>query len=258
MFAAILIAIACLFATTTYAWREAREIRLPGELRIVNEGLAHDDTNWFLSNQHVLYKTTIEPMEIVAANYHAIPQELSQRRYNHIGDIDVIDGIIYGGLESSNEPQGILAAWNATDLSLIRYKETTMKGMPWVAIDPKTRLLYSAVWNDCCKLQVYDLVTFDFVGTVATTNPEGLPREIQGGAFYENDLYLAVNGNCSIYKMDINTGHIDFVLSDSMNHHDYEMEGLTFWDLRKQGYGVMHMYGNFMTIREKGIRSYSP
>jgi hypothetical protein len=72
---------------SSHAWREAREIRLPGELRIVNEGLAHDDSHWFLSNQHVLYKTTVAPMEIVTANYHAIPQELGQRRYNHIGDI---------------------------------------------------------------------------------------------------------------------------------------------------------------------------
>jgi hypothetical protein len=140
--------------------------------------------------------------------------------------ISVLDGIIYGGLESSNEPQGILAAWNASDLSFLRYQETTQKGMPWVAIDPKTRLLYSAVWNDCRALQMYNLDTFDFVGTLKTSNPEGLPREIQGGAFYQNDLYLAVNGNCSIYKMDIQTGAIEFVLSDSLGrHHDYEMEG---------------------------------
>lgn len=239
------------------AWTETRQLRLPGELRIVNEGLSHDDQYWYLSNQHVLYKTTVDPMKIVTSNYHAIPEELSKRRYDHIGDIDVFEGIIYGGLESDREDNGILAAWNASDLSLIKYKETNQSGMPWVAVDPNSRLLYSAVWNDCCELQIYNVDTFDFVGTLKGTS--NLPPEIQGGAFYQNDLYLAVNGNCSIYKMDITTGDLSFVLSDMpYQKHIYEMEGLTFWDLQHLGLGVMHMYGNFMTVREKSIRSYSP
>jgi hypothetical protein len=36
------------------------------------------------------------------------------------------------------------------------------------------------------------------------------------------------------------------------------MEGLTFWDLRDQNLGVMHMFGNFMQLKEKCLRSYSP
>ncbi len=99
--------------------------------------------------------------------------------------------MIYGGLESSNENQGILAAWNASDLSILRYTETTQDGMPWVAVDPATRTLYSAVWNDCCNLQTYDVDTFQFKETITAVN--GLPREIQGAAFYENELYLSVN-----------------------------------------------------------------
>lgn len=164
--------------------------------------------------------------------------------------------MLYGGLESSKENQGILAAWNASDLSIIRYTETTQDGMPWVAVDPATRLLYSAVWNDCCNLQVYDLDTFAFKESITAVN--GLPREIQGAAFYENELYLAVNGNCSIYKMNLQSKEVSFVLSDQYRKYEYEMEGLTFWDLTHKGLGVMHMYGNFMEIKEKGIRNYKP
>jgi hypothetical protein len=126
-----------------------------------------------------------------------------------------------------------------------------------VAVDPSTRILYSAVWNDCCDLQMYNADTFDYLGKL--TAPDGLPREIQGAAFYENDLYLAVNGNCSIYQMNLITKEINFVLSDlPYKKHIYEMEGLTFWDLREKGLGVMHMYGNFETLLEKAIRSYTP
>ena len=37
------------------------------------EGLTHDDEYWYMSNQHVLYKTTVDPITIVLANYRAIP-----------------------------------------------------------------------------------------------------------------------------------------------------------------------------------------
>eukprot|EP00599_Poterioochromonas_sp_BG-1_P003664 CAMPEP_0173148778 /NCGR_PEP_ID=MMETSP1105-20130129/9930_1 /TAXON_ID=2985 /ORGANISM="Ochromonas sp., Strain BG-1" /LENGTH=196 /DNA_ID=CAMNT_0014063513 /DNA_START=207 /DNA_END=797 /DNA_ORIENTATION=+ len=196
-------------------------------------------------------------MTIVASNHHAIPEELGKQRYNHIGDIDVFEGVIYGGLESSEVSEGIIAAWNTSDLSLIKYKLTSQHKMPWVAVNPKTRLLYSAVWNDCCNLQVYSVDTFDFVGTLTAVN--GLPAEIQGAAFFEDDLYLAVNGNCSIYKLNMQTNETSFVLSDEpYDHHEMEMEGLTFWDLRSRGLGVMHMYGNFETLREKSIHSFNP
>lgn len=90
-----LLVCAILYTSCCVAWEEVRELRIPGELRIVNEGLSHDDQYWYLSNQHVLYKTEQDPMKIVLANYHAIPSELGQRRYDHIGDIDVFEGKHY-------------------------------------------------------------------------------------------------------------------------------------------------------------------
>ena len=48
-------------------------------------------------------------------------------------------------------------------------------------------------------------------------------------------LYLAVNGNCSVYRLDVHSGEVSLVLSDTYakRPHEYEMEGITFWDLRK-------------------------
>lgn len=86
------IVIVAVLLTVTTAWEEVRELRLPGQLRIANEGLSHDDKYWYISNAHVLYKTEIDPMTIVQENYHAIPSELGKRRFDHIGDIDVFEG----------------------------------------------------------------------------------------------------------------------------------------------------------------------
>lgn len=107
--------------------------------------------------------------------------------------------------------------------------------------------------------------TFALKGKLSPAAGQELPGEIQGGAVNPAEpgfIYLSINANCSIYKMDLNTGEVRFVLSDDYAHrpHEYEMEGITFWDLRDHtpNFGVMHFFGNFMTVKEKGIRSYTP
>lgn len=171
-----------------------------------------------------MYKTSIGPIKIELANYNAIPEDMRALGCDHIGDIDVYDGIIYGGIEGCEDGKGVLATWNTTDLQMLRHTKTTMKGMPWVAIEPSTTNIYSAVWNDCCSLQVYDMQTFEYIKTVTVGNETvHLPGEIQGGAFYEGELYLAVNGDDGIWKVNVTTGDLWFVLSDEYKHHEYEV-----------------------------------
>lgn len=126
-------------------WVEKRDSRMPGELRVVNEGIAHDNEYWYFSNQHFLYQTTVD-VSITNKNYNAIPPELQSLSYNHIGDIDILDGVIYGGLEDRNDGNGVLASWNTTTLEMINYRITEQKDMPWVAIDPSTTNIWSSVW----------------------------------------------------------------------------------------------------------------
>ena len=81
---------------------------------------------FYHSNQHFLYKTDIEPLRVTMTNYEAIPQELRGEGYNHIGDIDILDGIIYSGIEGG--PTARLASWNTTDLSFISSAVTDLEG----------------------------------------------------------------------------------------------------------------------------------
>jgi hypothetical protein len=42
-----------------HGWSLVREERMPSlKLRIVNEGIAHDDNYWYFSNQHLLYRVS--------------------------------------------------------------------------------------------------------------------------------------------------------------------------------------------------------
>lgn len=176
---------------------------------------------------------------VYIANYHAIPEELIHASYNHIGDIDVYDGIIYGGIEAKNG-NAALAKWHSSNLTLISYTITEQKGLPWVAVDPSSELLYSALWNDCCQLQIYDMHSFKHVSSL--TIPTGMPNEVQGGAFYNGLLYLSSNTNVSVWSIDIQTSEKSFILSDDyIDSHIYEMEGLDFWNLEKYGLGTMHL-----------------
>lgn len=234
-----------------------RDIKIPLALRVVNEGLANDGVNWYFSQQHFLVKTTFDPITTVMSNIKAIPPELRDLGYAHIGDIDSSGSVIYGGIEvKGGSHPGVLAKWRTSDLSLIGYNFTTMDGMPWVAVDAKTRRLYSAVWNDRANLSVFDLDTFAPIGVV--TVPAGLPGEIQGGAFWKDELYLSTNGNCSVYRLNLETLDISRVLSDVDDKPwVYEMEGIDFWDKSASGLGIMHIYGNFMGA-EKTVHNFNP
>ena len=211
---------------------------MPINLRPANEGLTHDKTSWFFSNQHILYKTSKLPIEVTLSKA-SIPNELKTSRYDHIGDIDVDSeaGVLYAGLESSEDFPGILAAYNTSDFSLLRMKTTSQRGAPWVAVDYSTRLLYSNDWGDRQFLQVYDLDTFDFVRSL----PGSYPAEVQGAAFFRGDLYLSSNLNCSVWRVDVSgdVAAAEMVVSDNSKRF-FEMEGLTFWedeDLKASGLG---------------------
>ena len=198
-------------------------------------------------------------MQVTNAN--AIPKELRDLKYDHIGDIDVYNKVIYGGIENKDGLNAALAMFDINTLEIIKYVIIEDRDLPWVAVDPTTKILYSAQWNDCCSLKMYNADTLEYLGlfpvisSVNTTTP--LPQEVQGGAFYNGDLYICVNADDNVYKIDMKTGSIEYVLSDSYDHHQYEMEGIDFYDLREKGLGYMHLYGNFMSV-EKQIRNYDP
>lgn len=42
-------------------------------------------------------------------------------------------------------------------------------------------------------------------------------------------------------QVDRTLGTVTEVLRDAYPNHDYEMEGLDFWDLTEKGLGTMHM-----------------
>ena len=187
----------------------------------------------------------------------AVTEDLRKLGYNHVGDIDVLDGIIYGGIEGDGN--ALMASWNTSDLQMIKYVESSFSGLPWVAIEPTTKELYSAQWNEPHNIQVFDGETFEFKRNLYIGNDTAtLPGEIQGGAFFEGELYVCSNAQDAVWKINLDTLSMEFVLADDYKNHEYEMEGIDFFDLTDKGLGVMHLYGNFMQLKEKALHNYKP
>ena len=216
-------------------WKRVdKNIPLPGVWgRTISEGLTHDDVHWYLNSKKVLYKATKNNLEKVAENKHAIPSELADQKYGHIGDIDCFDGVLYGGIEISKSEPGVIASWNASDLTLLQFQVTGQNGMPWVAADGAAGLLYSTHWSDTGRINVFDMATFEqrddlTIFPLSSAADDQFPPEIQGAAFYDKDpgfLYLAVNGAESVHKVNVATGELHFVLSDEQyKTHEAEME----------------------------------
>ena len=113
--------------------------------------------------------------------------------------------------------------WNTSDLQMIKYKITDEVDMPWVAIDVSTRKLYSCRWGDTDHLQVYNMDTFDYLGTHDMLPGVLLPKDIQGGAFYEGEIYLATNIDDAVWKLNLQSGSLERVLSDGYPTHGYEV-----------------------------------
>jgi hypothetical protein len=58
-------------------------------------------------------------------------QSATAVRHHAISNITV--GLIYGGMETSGDNNGVIGVWNATDLTLVKYVFTTQNGFPWLA-----------------------------------------------------------------------------------------------------------------------------
>jgi hypothetical protein len=137
-----------------------------------------------------------------------------------------------GGLEDRGDGMGVMACWNSSTLEMIRFRVTEQRDMPWVAVDPETRSVWSASWGEETTFNIWSSETFELLDTYSL--PEGLtlPKEIQGAGFYQGDLYLATNVDDAVWRLERGGGEgggeakLSMVVSDMADtpQHEYEME----------------------------------
>ncbi|MCO5314981.1 MAG: hypothetical protein M9938_02290 [Solirubrobacterales bacterium] len=207
------------------------------------QGIASDGSSlWFSWNQGLSHNDLALTRTFTARCTGAIPPSLAATQHNHIGDIDIHNGILYAPIEDG--PAGYLSPWivlyRASDLTAtgraFELDRTYLTdGVPWVAIDAPRKVAYTAEWNHTTRLNVHRLSDFKLLRTVELDKE--VPR-IQGAKVFRGSLYIARDNrpDHSIEAIDPETGHVTH-LFDRPELGDSEAEGIAF--IRRKSGTVM-------------------
>jgi len=253
LFSSSLFALILLFVTSIlgnaekHAWHYVGSTEFPNNYlkTMVAEGLSNDGERFVINSKDQIFLTTID-FDVLISNTNAIPVELRKNfGYNHLGDCQYADGMIYFPVEepSYSHPAIFVYSINKKSIDFKSYKmQPIQKHMPWIAMDPVNRILYTSEYYNASQLFAYNATTLEYLSTVEINIALD---EVQGGAFHDGLLYLGVNAHDTVYAIDLTTGEVNPAISQEKDGEieEYEYEGLTFLDLSDSGRGVMHNTG---------------
>ncbi len=169
-----------------------------------------------------------------------IPASLLSQGLDHIGDIDVYNGKVYASLDTTaKDPalgysygHGHVAVFNVSDLSYTGQSFELM-GAPsnphhdvasWVAVDGAAGLGYGKEWQNGNTLNVYNLADWSFSRTL--TMDRSL-SSIQGAKVFDGWLYMSSdNSTASVYRANLNTGHVEELFQLPAVPGSHEVEGI--------------------------------
>lgn len=222
------------------------------------QGVATDGTYFYYAGPGGMVKATVANDSEVASSAFPIPSELSGKYgSDHIGDVEYYGGYVVAPIEDGDGYQHpLLALYRASDLSYTgRYVQLPLEqmpgGVPWVAVDAASGLLYTAPWTQDAvhgtnKLVAYSLddlltlpagSTLPVVKTVTLSQP--LSR-IQGAAMWQGRLYASVDDSAkSVYSIDTVSGGISYEFHQDVESGD-EVQGIAAWDFGSSG-GQLHI-----------------
>ena len=108
------------------------------------QGIARNGDGWIFSLNDGLFRTD-GAFKIVQRKTPGIPAQWAAQGYDHIGDIDVVDGILYAPLEQGNYERGIQAmvTYDANTLKYLGGVEIRTHHNSFVTVDPVTHIAYS-------------------------------------------------------------------------------------------------------------------
>jgi glycerophosphoryl diester phosphodiesterase len=209
---------------------------LTGETRVdlsYNQGIARFDGGWIASNTYGLVKVNDALVPIDANEFTAIPQELQDQGYNHVGDTDVDAGFIYAPLEQDDYSRGIqrVARYDLATLDFVDSVEIAGHHAAWVAVQD------GILWS-------MDEFTGDVITRFRIDTWEQLPSlklsqvvdRVQGGDLGHGALWLSTDDDRNgLYRVDLATGRTTFV--GTMGHIEGEGEGI---DVTPTDSGLLH------------------
>jgi hypothetical protein len=214
-------------ATTTTTVPVRYSARVTGEHEVgplYRQGVARVDNGWVFSFNDGLFVTD-DALKETKKLSPAIPAAWTAKGFNHIGDIDVVDGVIYAPLEQPKYEE-LRQAFLTFDATTLQYKsgiDVHQHEASFVTVDPDTGIAYTMYAFDGDALLRYD--------TRANWKP--LPplkmtrrlERVQGADVARGAVWLSTDdATDGVYRVDLATGKTEAL--GSIGHVDGEGEGI--------------------------------
>ena len=181
---------------------------------MMGQGITTDGEYYYTSGAitalklNVLAKLTVSDMELVCANVNPLPDICTDRGNDHIGGISWYNGKIYASVEGPDEGfpcivvfdcETLEATGEVYDLPVEIYDD----GVPWCAVDTVTGLLYASKWSNADTVYVYDVNNSMALVKELKLSGLGVIDRIQGGEFYNGELYLSYDIHDGGYRVPV-------------------------------------------------------
>lgn len=173
---------------------------------LYRQGVARTEDGWVFSFNTALSRTA-DDLTQTAELVDAIPAEWTARGFDHIGDIDVVDGLIYVPLEQPDYDLG-LQAMLIYDAATLEYRsgvDVAQHHNSFVTVDSDTGIAYSMDYFGGEALLRYDVRD-------GWKPLEPLPMSmyvdrVQGGDVHDGAVWLSTDdATDGVYRVDLLDG----------------------------------------------------
>jgi hypothetical protein len=158
----------------------------------------------------------------------AIPDEWAAQGYDHIGDIDVADGVLYAPFEREDKEVGeqAMARYDAETLSFIDAFPVPQHHASFVTVDPESEIAYSQDQFGGDTLLRYD-ISGDGWTPLEPLQLSTFVDRVQGADFADGAIYLSADdATDGVYRVAVDTGEVTDL--GSLGHIDGEAEGIEY------------------------------
>lgn len=235
------------------------------DFRCSSQGITNDGEYYYTTGAVValgfngLQKIDIETGEVLLQNTDAMPEELKEQTFNHLGGCTYFEGKIYVAVEDMFRKHPCIAVFDADTLTFTgEYKildESIQPNgnLPWCAVDPENRILYTGVSRDG---EFVNALNIDTLELIEQKPIEHSLHRIQGAEFYKGLLYISCNDETKVkhvYSLDPDTGNIETVLERKAGTNSVEAEGVT---VREAEGGIILDVLDVINSSNSAIRTY--
>jgi len=195
------------------------------------------DGGWVFSGTTVLARTDRDLVQAVA-DTTAVPDQFAPDGYDHVGDVDVTDGVLYVPLEQPDYGRGeqLMACYDPTTLAYQDSQPVAQRHNSFVAVEGDRAYSMERFSGDAILVYaVGDSCTFE---PLAPIQLSATVRRVQGADVADGALWLSTDDDArGLYRVDLDSGSVAPIGTLGHVRDEGEGEGI---DATPRPKGLLH------------------